>query len=179
MNSSQILDDIYMLKERYHYDNNSFKITLNITEDEFKTKMKSFIDNYKVNIKNIQIIDTKDYFDNNNILKITDNGNMSSHTIKKLKYIKYDNKTRLELYNEREVNINYFNFKQHYDKVIKMKKILFEDNFGHFIEFIVSMEEKETKNENKPKLFYINVITQSSNISNKILNLTNLLNKND
>lgn len=176
--NSQILDDIYMLKERYQHDNNTFKIIKFINEDEFKTSMKYFIDNYKKNIKNVEIDDTKNYYDYNNILKIHDNGNMKSYTIKKLKYIKYNN-MKLELYNERDLNVNYFNFKQSYDKVIKMKKILFTDNFGHTIEFIVSMEEKDTKNDNKSKIFYINIITKSNNISNKLMEIMKLLNKND
>lgn len=174
--NSQILDDIYMLKERYNYNNNTFNIKKNITENEFSILMKSFIDNYKTNIKNVEIIDTKNYYDNNNILKIFDNGNMNSYSIKKLKYIKYNNKIRLDLYNKREKNVNNFNFKQNYDKIFKMKKILFTDNYNNLIEFIVSMEEKDSKND-KEKTFYINI--KFSNISNNLIKILNLLNKND
>lgn len=177
--SSNIYKDILMLKERYHNSNNSFKIIKQISENDFEKKMKFFIDNYKENIKNIDIIDSKNYYDYNKILKIYDNGNMSSFIIKKLKYINYNNH-KLELFNKREISINNFNFKQNYDKITKMKKILFNDKYNNIIEFIVSMEESDNnKNDNKIKKFYINIITLSSNISNNIINIIDLLNKND
>lgn len=177
--NSKVLDDIYELNERYHNNDNNFKIVKLISENEFKDNMKYFIDNYKKSIKNIEIIDTKNYYDNNNILKISDNGNMELFSIKKLKYIKYNNKIRLDLYNERKSTINNFVFKQHYDNVIKMKKILFHDIFGNLIEFIVSMKETDSKKDNKSKSFYINIIIDSNNISNNIIDIMNLLNKND
>lgn len=173
--NSQILDDIYSLKERYHYDNNLFKLKIVITEEEFPKKMKQFIDNYKKNIKNVDIIDTKNYHDFNNVLKIFDNGDMKATILKKLKYIKYDKNLLLELYNKRDLDINRFNFKQTYDRIFKMKKIIIEDKDDHRIEFIVSMEEKDTKNDNKSKTFYINVITSSGNMSNKFKDLIDLL----
>lgn len=176
--NSQILDDIYMLNNRYSHDNNTFKIKKVISEEEFSVIMKKFIDNYKTNIKNVEIIDTKNYHDYNNILKISDNGNMKSYTVKNLKFIRYDNKLRLDLYNERESFVNNFNFKQNYDKIFKMKKILFSDDNNNIIEFIVSMEEKDTKND-KDKSFFINIITKSSNINKNIIQILNLLNKND
>lgn len=174
MTTSQILDDIYQLKENYHNDNNTFKIKKTVTEEDFTLKMKFFIDNYKKNIKDVRIIDTKNYHDYNSILKIYDNGDMESSIIKKLKYVKYDN-VMLELYNQRNIQVNHFNFKQNYDKIFKMKKIIIEDKYEHFIEFIVCMEEKDTKNDNKSKIFNINIITQSDNISNKLENIIELL----
>ena len=99
---------------------------------------------------------------------------MESSIIKKLKYVKYDN-VMLELYNQRNIQVNHFNFKQNYDKIFKMKKIIIEDKYEHFIEFIVCMEEKDTKNDNKSKIFNINIITQSYNISNKLENIIELL----
>lgn len=174
MTTSQILDDIYQLKKNYHNDNNTFKIKKTVTEEDFTLKMKFFIDNYKKNIKDVRIIDTKNYHDYNSILKIYDNGDMESSIIKKLKYVKYDN-VMLELYNQRNIQVNHFNFKQNYDKIFKMKKIIIEDKYEHFIEFIVCMEEKDTKNDNKSKIFNINIITQSDNISNKLENIIELL----
>lgn len=175
MTASQILDDIYHLKQNYHYDNNTFKIKKTVSEEDFTIKIKYFIDNYKSNIKNVKIIDTKNYHDYNYVLKIKDNGEMETNIVKKLKYKRYDNNIMLELYNKRNVDINQFVFKQNYDKIFKMKKIVIEDKYEHFIEFIVCMEEKETKNDNKSKTFYINIITQSGNISNKIENVIDLL----
>lgn len=175
MTASQILDDIYQLKQNYHYDNNTFKIKKTVSEEDFTNKMKYFIDNYKKNIKNVKIVDTKNYHDYDYILKIYDNGEMKTNIIKKLKYKRYNNNLLLELYNKREVDMSHFIFKQNYDKIFKMKKIIIEDKYEHIIEFIVCMEEKDTKNDNKTKTFNINIITRSGNISNKLENVIELL----
>ena len=180
MNSqTQVLDDIFTLKQTYHYDNNLFKFKKTVSEEEFTVKMKYFIDNYKTNIKDLKIIDIKNYHDYKTVLKIYDNGKMEAYINKKLKYIKYKNNSMLELYNKRTIDINQINFKQKYDRIFKKKKIIIKDIYEHIIEFIVSMEEKDTKNDNKSKMFYINVINNSGNINNKMQILIDLLNKND
>lgn len=171
---TQIIKDIEMLKKRYPYDSNLYKIEKNISEEDFKIKMQNFIKDKKL-IKKVDIIDAKYYYDNNKKLEILDNGEMKCYNIKKLKYIKYDKTLKLTLYNERENHINYFDFKQNYEKVYKMKKIVFYDNYNNIIEFNVIVDE----NDNKNKIFVINFITKSLNYNNNITNILKLLNKND
>ena len=97
---------------------------------------------------------------------------MNCLNIKKLKYINYKNNVKLHLYSERKNYISNFSFKQNYEKIYKMKKIVFNiDN--NLIEFNVVVDE----NDNKNKIFNINYIIYSFN--KNIINILNLLNKND
>ena len=168
---SKIIEDIEILKKRYSYDSNIYKIEKIVSEKIFKEKMKEYIKDKK-SIKNIKIIDAKYYYSNNKKLEILDNGDMKCHDIKKLKYIKYNQTLKLVLYNERENYINNFNFQQNYDIVYKMKKIIFYDHYNNLIEFNVTVDE----NDNKNKIFIINIITKSSNNTNNIIKMLKLLN---
>lgn len=173
--TTQLQKDIMKLKENYPYEDNLFKYKKIITEKEFTTKMKYFIDNYKENIIDLKIVDIKDYYNYKYILKVYDNGIMKGFSNKKLKYIKYNNENILELYNKREIEINRIQFKQKYDKIYKKKKIIVKDKYKQIIEFIVSMEEKETKSDNKTKIFYINIINKSSNNFNNFEKVINII----
>jgi len=168
---TQIIRDIEMLKTRYSYDSNIYKIENIVSEKIFKEKMQEYIKDKKT-IKNIDIIDAKYYYDNNKKLEILDNGDMKCYDIKKLKYIRYNQTLKLQLYNERENYINNFDFKQNYETVYKMKKIIFTDINDNLFEFNVTVDE----NDNKNKIFIINIITKSSNNTNNIQNMLKLLN---
>jgi len=170
--NNQIIKDILFLKERYTYHSNIYKIEFLINENNFKNILQNIINENKNHINDIKIIDAKYYHDKNFILEILDNGIMNCLNIKKLKYINYKNNVKLHLYSERKNYISNFSFKQNYEKIYKMKKIVFNiDN--NLIEFNVVVDE----NDNKNKIFNINYIIYSFN--KNIINILNLLNKND
>lgn len=175
---SQIITDIDNLKIRYPYDTNIYKVEKISSEDLFQNQIETFIKDYKDYIQNVKIVDCKCYYDDNKILEILDNGEMKCLNLKKLKYITYDNNIKLELYNERIININSFHYKQHYEKIYKMKKIIFNDINDNIIEFNVIVDDNDTRTIKK-KIFSINIIMLSSNNSNNISKIIKLLIKNE
>jgi hypothetical protein len=161
---SKIIKDIKFLKTKYHHPKNQYKYQMYVSEEEFKKKMKMFS---MEDFDNIKIVDGKYYFDKDTILEIFENGIMNAYYNKIFKYINYDNKSKLILCNNKKINIDDFHFKQNYNKIIIMKKIIFmKDNNSY--EFNVCI------NENKETSFYINFIITSSN---KIDSFTDILSK--
>lgn len=151
----KIIKDINNLKEKYINDKNIYNFEYIVSEKDFHEKMKKIIEIIKKEDK-IEINDVKKYYNRNHILEISNNGIMKCKSRKNFKYIKYNENEKLYLYNEKEISIDFFEFKQNYDNIYKMKIIkIYKDN--NIIEFIVNLDE------NKNKLFIINLLTYSNN----------------
>ena len=152
---SQIIKDIKNLQSQYHNSQNEYKYREYVSEEDFKKHMKFFL---KQEWDDIKIVDGKYYYDNDTILEIFENGIMNTYYIKKFKYINYCKNSKLTLYNEKKIQLDDFFFKQNYNKILIMKKIILTKN-NHRCEFNVSIDEKKNQN------FIINFITTSSDIS--------------
>jgi hypothetical protein len=152
---TNIIKDIKNLQSKYHNSKNQYKYREYVSEENFKKHMKNFL---KQEWDDIKIVDGKYYYDNDTILEIFENGIMNSYYIKKFKYIKYDRYSKLTLYNEKMIPLDDFFFKQNYNKILIMKKIILTKK-GDRYEFNVSIDEKKNQN------FIINFITTSTNIS--------------
>jgi len=153
---SNIINDIKHLQSNYHNSSNQYKYREYVSEDDFKIHMKGFL---KQEWDDIKIVDAKYYFENDTILEIFENGIMNAYYIKKFKYIRYDKKSKLTLYNEKKISIDDFYFKQNYNKILIMKKIILTKNNNQY-EFNVSIDEKKNQN------FFINFITNSYDMDN-------------
>tara|TARA_B110000285_G_C15060844_1_gene582287 strand:+ start:871 stop:1365 length:495 start_codon:yes stop_codon:yes gene_type:complete len=153
---SKIIQDIQKLQSKYHNSQNQYKYREYVSEENFKKNMKIFL---KQEWDDVKIVDGKYYYDNDTILEIFEDGTMNSYYIKKFKYIKYDNNCKLTLYNEKRIPLDDFFFKQNYNKILIMKKIILTRKKDRY-EFNVSIDEKKNQN------FIINFISSSSDISN-------------
>ena len=127
--------------------NNTYEIiyTGELNEDIFQNKIKEII---KQKWDTIEIINEKIYIKKNLILKIDNTGEMKCISKKILKY-RFVNDIKINLYNERDNNVNNIEGSDYYDDIYKQNRMVFTQNDYNLILLIKTSNDKETTYEIK------------------------------
>lgn len=147
MDFSSIKREISNLKRNYKNMNNTYEIiyTGELNEDIFQNKIKEII---KQKWDTIEIINEKIYIKKNLILKIDNTGEMKCISKKILKY-RFVNDIKINLYNERDNNVNNIEGSDYYDDIYKQNRMVFTQNDYNLILLIKTSNDKETTYEIK------------------------------
>jgi len=142
--NSKIIQEIAYLKNNYKNNTNIYEIEyLNLDEKYFLDTLQKII---KSGNKNVKIIDDKEYIHNGMILNIDMNGNMICNNRKMLKY-KYIDNVKINLYNDRVINVDNFPGSNNYNDLYKQKRMIFNINN---IDLILTIKTRKNPNP-KPK----------------------------
>ena len=164
MDFSLIKREISNLKRNYKNINNTYEIiyTGKLNEDIFQKKIKDII---KQKWDTIQIINEKVYIKKNLILNIDNTGEMKCISKKILKY-KFINDFKINLYNERENNVNNIEGSDNYDDIYKQNRMVFTQNDYNLILLIKTSNDKD-----KTTTYEIKIQFKSNKDENKLDNL--------